>query len=222
MKHRSAYAEWTDAEEAFLTEAWGAEKLSRIIATEMAERFGTLRTASAVVAHAKYVGLPNRHKKLEWSAAQLTIVERGVRCRAAPLRIFCVLSRRYGLFPSKSALRYQMIKAQAGLASGKYAQRYEPSKQEWIAAATLAAQEGRVSPSDVMAGVIRPNITAARWRAWKALLEANPKLSVAGVARVSGFDHSSLLHSFRKTGYPISPQSSAHVVVTEILPASPL
>lgn len=73
-----------------------------------------------------------------------------------------------------------------------------PSKAEWVAIATQKAQEARVSPSLVMSGSKRKGARSARWEAWKAILEANPGYSIAGLGRVSGFDHTAILHAMKR------------------------
>lgn len=87
-----------------------------------------------------------------------------------------------------------------GLAPIRRAVLFAPSKAEWIALATHAATEARVRPSDVMAGSKTSAAVKARWRAWKAALELNPRYTVAGVARTSGWDHSTILHSIKRMG----------------------
>lgn len=75
---------------------------------------------------------------------------------------------------------------------------YQPSKQDWIKAATDQAIKAKVRPSDVMAGSRTRAISFARWRAWKAVLDENPHVSIAGVARISGFDHTSVLNGIAR------------------------
>lgn len=72
--------------------------------------------------------------------------------------------------------------------------RNEPSREEWIAAATGAAKEARLRPGDVMAGCRLRAAVRARQKAWRHVLEAYPHVTVAGLARVSGFHWTSILH----------------------------
>lgn len=75
---------------------------------------------------------------------------------------------------------------------------FEPTKQQWIDVATEKAHEAGVSAVRLMAGKSHKPITHARWRAFKAILERNPYLSIAGVARVAGFDHTTVLNGLKR------------------------
>lgn len=72
--------------------------------------------------------------------------------------------------------------------------RNEPSREEWVAAATRAAREAHLRPGDVMAGCRLRAAVRARQKAWRRILEAHPHVTVAGLARVSGFHWTSILH----------------------------
>lgn len=71
----------------------------------------------------------------------------------------------------------------------------EPSRESWIDAATGAAAAFGLRPSDVLGGKLGAKYAKARSIAWQAVLEAFPKVSVAGLARVSGYNHTSILSS---------------------------
>lgn len=75
-----------------------------------------------------------------------------------------------------------------------------PTDQEWIDIATQKAREARVRPSDLMAGSRLPKVIAARWAAWQAIMALNPRYSLAGVGRTTGFDHTSIRHALLRAG----------------------
>lgn len=73
-----------------------------------------------------------------------------------------------------------------------------PTPDEWIQAATTEAAQAGVRVGDVLAGDRRRGPCVARWRAWKRVLDSNPRYSVIGLARTSGFDHSTLISALRR------------------------
>lgn len=87
---------------------------------------------------------------------------------------------------------------QMGLPKPSRAVLFAPSKLEWVTIATQKAREARVRPSDVMAGCGYRAAVYARWQAWRAVKALNPRYTLAGVARTSGFDHSTLVSAFRR------------------------
>lgn len=91
-------------------------------------------------------------------------------------------------------------------------QRYratQPPVSAWLSAAHAAARETLTKPSDVLAGSTKGRCALARRIAWQAVLDAFPDVSIAGLARVSGFDHTSILSSLgrRKASRPMSKLS---------------
>lgn len=76
--------------------------------------------------------------------------------------------------------------------------RYQPPKSEWVRIATEKANDASVCPVKVLAGVRASAYRVPRWRAWKAILESSPTYSIAGVARTSGFHHTSILSSLKR------------------------
>ena len=70
----------------------------------------------------------------------------------------------------------------------------EPSREHWINAAKMAAALENVSFKEIILGERRHAIARARWRAFKAVLDTDKRASIAGLARVSGFDHTTILH----------------------------
>lgn len=70
----------------------------------------------------------------------------------------------------------------------------EPTKGEWIHAATLEAIAAHIAPIHILRGSKLRYHAHARWRAWRRLLDENPDYSVKGLSRVCGTDHSSILN----------------------------
>lgn len=78
-----------------------------------------------------------------------------------------------------------------------------PKKAEWIAVATEKALAADVRPSDVMAGRKLKPVVRARWAAWKAMQDRYPHYSIAGIARTSGHDWTTVLHGLKRlSGVP--------------------
>jgi hypothetical protein len=75
---------------------------------------------------------------------------------------------------------------------------FEPLRSDWIAIATQKANEVKIPPGIVLAGAGGYAGVVARWRAWREILDIHPQLSIAGVARVSGFDHTTILYGLRR------------------------
>lgn len=76
--------------------------------------------------------------------------------------------------------------------------RLAPPNRIWIAAARQAAQEANVPLKHVLGGSKSTKAATARWKAWASLIEANPRYSIAGIARVSGWHHASVLYAMRR------------------------
>jgi hypothetical protein len=85
-----------------------------------------------------------------------------------------------------------------GLKVCPYAAVLAPKKEEWIAVAREKALAAKVRPSDVMAGARYKKAVHARWAAWKAMQDRYPQYSIAGIARTSGWDHTTVLHSLKR------------------------
>lgn len=85
-----------------------------------------------------------------------------------------------------------------GLPIVAYRDMLSPSKEEWVRIAREKAVEAKVRPSDVMAGCRHKGAVLARWKAWEAVLRANPHYSIAGVARISGYDHTAILNGLNR------------------------
>lgn len=82
--------------------------------------------------------------------------------------------------------------------------KYEPTAEQWIAAASHRAREAELKPSAVIGPTLHRAASLARWRAWNDLRQANPSLSMAGIGRVSGFHHTSVRYGLlRLAGAPV-------------------
>lgn len=69
-----------------------------------------------------------------------------------------------------------------------------PTDGEWIGAVKTEADLAGVDYRKVLAGARLPQIVFARWRAFQRILDEFPNYSIAGLARTSGFHHSSILY----------------------------
>lgn len=87
-----------------------------------------------------------------------------------------------------------------GLDFPSEAETKRPSKAEWVATATRKAQEARIPASHVLGGAKHRKAVKARWEAWRDILDGNRDYSINGVATVSGFDHTSILHGMKRLG----------------------
>lgn len=111
-----------------------------------------------------------------------------------PVSSLAEMSREFGLSTRRIKDRAKRLK----LPIATYRERLTPSKAEWVEIASQIAREAKLRPSDVLAGCRYKKAVWARWRAWRAILEANPHYSVAGVARTSGHDHTTVLHGLQR------------------------
>lgn len=87
-----------------------------------------------------------------------------------------------------------------GLVPKPKAPRNTPTFEEWHAVASEVAQERGLKASALMGHCHLRRSTEARWEAWRRIKAANPKYSLAGIGRASGFDHTSLVNAFRRMG----------------------
>ena len=76
--------------------------------------------------------------------------------------------------------------------------RTEPPASAWINAASHEAREAGLRPNLVLAGCRHREFAFARARAFKTVLDAHPNCSIAGLGRVSGFDHTTILAGVRR------------------------
>lgn len=106
----------------------------------------------------------------------------------------------YGRFPVAQIARQMFLSPcrvttqlrKMGLPMVKQGKLLEPSKAIWIEAASKHAVAAKVAPREVLAGSKSWPHVHARWKAWREILETHPKLSLAGMGRVSGFDHTTI------------------------------
>lgn len=76
---------------------------------------------------------------------------------------------------------------------------FEPSDHDWMRIATEEARSAGLRPSVVVGHGRKRPVVVARWRALQRLIAENPHCSLAGVGRVVGMDHTSLIHMQRRT-----------------------
>lgn len=72
----------------------------------------------------------------------------------------------------------------------------EPDEFAWIMAAHKAADQFGVRPAEVIGDFWtrhNKNLIRARWTAWQLVLDTFPHVSAAGLGRVSGFDHTTII-----------------------------
>ena len=75
-------------------------------------------------------------------------------------------------------------------------QKTRPQRSLWVQAATAAAVAASIDPERVLSRSREKAVTRARWAAWAAIV-ATGRYSVAGLAQVCGWDHSSILHGLK-------------------------
>lgn len=84
----------------------------------------------------------------------------------------------------------------------------EPPPDAWIAIATEEATRAGCRPYKVLGGVRErigkrgalhmDSCVVARWRAWRRIKAEYPEASIAGIGRVSGFDHTAILRAMKR------------------------
>lgn len=114
-----------------------------------------------------------------------------------------------------------------------------PPESAWLRFASEEAIREGLRLADILGARKGRRVAYARWRAWQRLRDEYPRCSVLGIAKVSGFNHTGVRYGLiRLAGgapkaraprlkkvaqfLPRPLQSSPHVLVPEILPASPL
>jgi hypothetical protein len=76
--------------------------------------------------------------------------------------------------------------------------RTQPSARRWQVVATQEAVAAGLDPVKLMAGVITRGYPQARWRAWARLRAENPRYSLIGIGRVSGYHWASVIYGLRR------------------------
>lgn len=104
------------------------------------------------------------------------------------------IGRIMGLSPARVAGKAKRLE----LPDRPHRMLYEPRRADWIRVVSAHAKAQQLAPREVMAGrKFRPAVIA-RWRAFQQMLDEFPNMSMAGLGRVSGFDHTSILHGLRR------------------------
>ena len=73
-----------------------------------------------------------------------------------------------------------------------------PTQGEWIGVVNECAAAAGIEPSAILGGSRHRPVGRARWQAFKTLLDRYPNYSIAGLARTSGFHHSSILYGLSR------------------------
>lgn len=68
----------------------------------------------------------------------------------------------------------------------------------WQASALREAVRARIPLEAVTGRALEWGAVLARWRAWKRVLDADPDYSVLSLAKVSGFDHTTILYAMKR------------------------
>jgi hypothetical protein len=77
------------------------------------------------------------------------------------------------------------------------------SPDRWVRVATEEAIAHRMSPALLLAGYRNRKYSNARWRAWRALVDAG--YSYKSIGRASGYDHTSVRHGYLSALKTVSP-----------------
>lgn len=74
----------------------------------------------------------------------------------------------------------------------------EPERQAWIEAAKLAADACDVSHLEILRGERRYPVARARWHAFKIVLDSDPRVSIVGLGRIAGYDHTAIMYGLKR------------------------
>lgn len=77
-------------------------------------------------------------------------------------------------------------------------QRPVPTRFIWITAARKAALEADIAPHLVIGADTGRKAVQARWSAWEAMYGDGSRYSINGIAKVTGFDHTTILNAKRR------------------------
>lgn len=108
------------------------------------------------------------------------------------------VAQRMGLYISSVQLRAKrlFLPKRTHIHSNKR-RRWQPSRA--VIEQAYAAQAGPAAPlNDMLVGSRRLSVSVARWRAFQTILRDHPEVSIAGLSRVAGFHHSSILHGLAR------------------------
>lgn len=73
-----------------------------------------------------------------------------------------------------------------------------PTDGEWIGVVQSVSEATGIAIGPILSGSRLRKVTHARWLAFKTILEAHPEYTIAGLARTSGFHHSSIMHGLSR------------------------
>ncbi len=73
-----------------------------------------------------------------------------------------------------------------------------PSKSAWLKAVEMASYDAWILPEWILDGRRHKRVVRARWAAWRYLRDMNPNYSVAGMARTTGYDHTTILWGLKR------------------------
>lgn len=76
--------------------------------------------------------------------------------------------------------------------------RKAPSLALWVAMASEEAHKAGLAPSMVLGPSRKSKAVWARWRAWERILDHDLRYSFAGVARTTGWDHTTILAAMKR------------------------
>ena len=68
----------------------------------------------------------------------------------------------------------------------------------WVRIATQEAFKAGVKPSLVLGTSYQKPVREARWKAWRRILESNPKFSVKSLASVCGYHHTTIATAIQR------------------------
>lgn len=105
-----------------------------------------------------------------------------------------VIGRRLGLAEDIIFRRQKKL----GLVARSTREILQPPDSLWVAVATEAAKRHRIKPSYLLAGARAHRVSRARHEAWATFVAQHPEYSIAGLARTSGFNHTSVLAGIKR------------------------
>lgn len=73
-----------------------------------------------------------------------------------------------------------------------------PKTALWLAIAAEEATKARLPISAVVGWSKKDAAVLARWKAWRRILDSDSRISVLSLAKVCGFDHTSILYAMRR------------------------
>lgn len=147
------------------------------------------RSVLAVAARCHRLSITARHPQRSWSSEEDELLR-----AMAPVSTMGALRRKFGRTYGAIKNRLKLLDIRAT----KAILLMTPTKAEWVACAEQAGKLMGVSPVKILAGVRDMRTVRARRRAFMFALKLNEKYSVAGVARVSGFHHTSVMYALRR------------------------